>query len=160
MSMFIALMVLILSTALFFFYLQNTCQRILRHVFDREYFRAVVNANRLEFASIRRALQDLKLLPDYSKLRTPLKCDFEVLTYLLKNAANLNQRYSREERLLMLYFRFEFFSLRMRHRLRWRERQALLNLTEILQYFANVVGQRVDSVRFDNQPPDEFLMKL
>jgi hypothetical protein len=158
--MFIAALILIVSTALFFFYLQATCQSILRRKFEQEYFRAIVNANRLEFPSVYQALQDADAPVEYSHLRTTLKCDFLALTFLLKNAANVDQQYSQEERLLMLYFRVVFLSLVTRHWLRLREKPALLKLTAILQYFANVVGQRVDSVRFDNLTASEFLLKL
>ena len=58
--MVLAALILILSTAFFFFYLQITCQRILRRQFDREYFLAIVNANRLEFSAVRRTLEDRK----------------------------------------------------------------------------------------------------
>jgi len=87
-----------------------------------------------------------------------LKCDFLALTYLLKNAVNVDQRYSREERLLMLYFRLVFASLITRHWLRVREKSAILKLTAILQYFANVVGQRVDTVRFANLTASDYLL--
>ena len=53
--MVLAALILILSTAFFFFYLQATCQRILRQQFDREYFQAIVNASGLEFPAVRRA---------------------------------------------------------------------------------------------------------
>ena len=51
--MVLAALILILSTAMFFFYFQVTCQKILRLQFDREYFRPIVNANRLEFLALR-----------------------------------------------------------------------------------------------------------
>jgi len=148
--MFLAALILILSTAFFFFHLQATCQRILRRQFDREYFLAIVKANRLEFPAVRQTLEELNASVDYLRLRTMLKCDFRALTYLLKNAVNLNQRYSRDERLLMLYFRLLLASLITRHWLRVHEAPAILKLTAILQYFANVVGQRVNTVRFAN----------
>ena len=37
------------------------------------------------------------------------------------------------------------------------EKQAILRLTSILQYFANVVGQRVNSVRFGNMTAADYL---
>jgi hypothetical protein len=156
--MFLAALILILSTAFFFFYLQVTCQGILRRQFDREYFLAIVNANRLEFPAVRRRLEEFNAPVDYPRLRMMLKCDFLALTYLLKNAVNVDQRYSREERLLMLYFRLVFASLISRHWLRVREKSAILRLTAILQYFANVVGQRVDTVRFANLTASDYLL--
>ncbi len=151
--MFLAALILILSTAAFFFFLQVTCQRILRRQFEGEYFLAIVNAGGLEFPAVRRTLGDVNAPVDYPRLRMTLKCDFLALTYLLKNAVNVHQRYSGEERLLMFYFRLVFASLITRHWLRVREKSAILKLTAILQYFANVVGQRVSTVRFANWPP-------
>lgn len=148
--MFVSALILVLSTALFFFYLQATCQRILRQQFDREYFLSIVKANRLEFPAVRRTLEDFNAPVDYPRLRTILECDFQALTYLLKHAGNVNQRYSLEERLLMVYFRLVFASLIARHWLRVRENPAILKLTAILQYFANMVGQRVNTVCYAN----------
>jgi len=158
--MFLAALILILSTALFFFYLQAVCQKILGRQFDKEYFQSIVNANRLEFPFVRKALEEFDVAVDYPRLRMMLKCDFLALTYLLKNAANVNQRYSHEERLLILYFRWVFFSLVTRHLLRLREKPAVLKLTAILQYFANVVGQRVNTVRFGNLTASDYLLNL
>jgi hypothetical protein len=158
--MIVAALILILSTALFFFYFQVTCQKILRRQFDREYFQSIVNANRLEFPSLRKSLEEFGAPIDYPRLRMMLKCDFLALTYLLKNAANLNQRYSREERLLILYFRWQFLSLAVRRLLKVGEKKAILRLTSILQYFANVVGQRVDTVKFGNLTVADYLLNL
>jgi len=97
---------------------------------------------------------------DYPRLTLTLKCDFLALTYLLKNAANVNQRYSHEERLLMLYFKVVFISLAVRHWLKLRESSAALKLTTILEYFANVVGERVNMVRFGNLTASDYLLSL
>jgi len=158
--MILAALVLILSLALFFFYIQVTCQRILRRQFDREYFQSIVNANRLEFPSLRKSLEEFGAPVDYPRLRMMLKCDFLALTYLLKNAANVNQRYSNEERLLILYFRWQFLSMAVRRLLRFGEKQAILRLTAVLQYFANVVGERVNAVRFGNLTAADYLLNL
>ena len=158
--MVLAALILILSTAFFFFYWQATCQRILRQQFDREYFLAIVNASGLEFPAVRRTLGEFNAPVDYPRLRMMLKCDYLALTYLLKNAVNVKQRYSGEERLLMFYFRLVFASLITRRWLRVGEKPAILKLTAILQYFANVVGQRVDSVRFANLTAADYVLGL
>ena len=155
-----AALILILSTAMFFFYFQVTCQKFLRRQFDREYFQSIVNANRLEFPSLRKSLEEFGAPLDYPRLRMMLKCDFLALTYLLKNAANVNQRYSNEERLLILYFRWQFLSLAVRRLLKVGEKKAVLKLTSVLQYFANVVGQRVNTVRFGNLTAADYLLNL
>jgi hypothetical protein len=158
--MIIASLILIVSTALFLFYFQATCQRILRRKFEQEYFQSIVNANRLEFPSVRKALEEFDAPVDYSRYRMTLKCDFLALTYLLKNAANAQQRFTREERLLMIYFRAVYFFMVARHGLQLREKSAVIDLTAILQYFANVIGERVNTVRFGNLAASDYLLNL
>jgi hypothetical protein len=158
--MFMAALILILSTGLLFFYLQAVCQKILRRQFTQEFFQSIVNANRLEFPSVRTAIEKLGAPMDYPRVAVTLKCDFLALTYLLKNAANVNQRYTYEERLLIIYFKLVFASLVTRHLLKLRETPAALKLTAILEYFANVVGERVNTVRFGNLTASDYLLNL
>ena len=158
--MVVAVLILIFSTALFFFYWQVTFQRILRRAFDREYFQTMVTANRLEFPALRKAFEEPNAPVDYPRLRMIIKCDFQALTYLLKNAANVSQGYSREERLLIFYFCLVRASLIARHWLRLREKPAVLELAAILQYFANIVGKRINSVRLDNLSAFDYLLSL
>ena len=159
-SMFMAALILIVSTALFLFYLQVTCQRILRRKFDKEYFQSIVTANSLEFPAVCKALEEFDAPVEYARYRTTLKCDFLALAYLLKNAVKVDQRYSREERLLMIYFHVISASLAIRHLLRLREKAAILKLTTILQYFANVVGERVNLIRFGNETAADYLLSI
>lgn len=158
--MLVSVLILVFSTALFIFYIQVVCERILRRHFDREYFQAIVNANRLEFPAVRTAIEEFDAPMDYERVRMTLKCDFLALTYLLKNAANAKQRYSREERLLIIYFRVMLALLTVGHGLKLREQPLVLKLTGILQYFANVVGQRVNLVRFADLAASDYLMTL
>ena len=158
--MIIASLILIVSTGLFLFYFQTTCQRILRRKFEQEYFQSIVNANRLEFPSVRKALEEFDAPVDYSRYRMTLKCDFLALTYLLKHAANAQQRFTREERLLMIYFRVVYFFMVARHALQLREKSTVMDLTAILQYFANVIGERVNTVRFGNLAVSNYLLSL
>jgi len=60
----------------------------------------------------------------------------------------------------MFYFRLVFASLTARHWLRVGEKPAILKLTSILQYFANVVGQRVNTVRFANLTAADYVPAL
>ena len=143
--------------AIFFFYFQVTCQKILRRQFDREYFQSIANVIRLEFPTLRKSLEGFGAPVDYSRLPKMLKSDFLALTYLLKNTANVNQRYSNQERLLILYFRWQLLSLAVRRLLKVGEKKATLRLTSVLQYFANVVGQHVDTERFGNLPAADYL---
>lgn len=158
--MLVATLILIISTALLIFYFQVTCQSILRRKFDQEYSYSIVNANRLEFPAVQKAIGEFDEPVDYARVRMTLRCDFLALTYLLKNAGNLKQRYSREERFLILYFRTALVSLLVRHIFKLKEKDAVLKLTATLEYFANVVGQRVNRVRFGNLAPSDYLLNL
>jgi hypothetical protein len=122
--------------------LQVQCQRILRREFGEEFFLAVVNANRLGFPFVRKALEEFDVPVDYERSRMRLKCDFLALTYLIENACNAQGRFSKEERLLRMYFKAVFFALAIRHKVGLSEKAALLKLTSILEYFANVLGER------------------
>ncbi|MGD0227058.1 MAG: hypothetical protein ABSF71_32425 [Terriglobia bacterium] len=158
--MVVPVLILVFSTALFFFYWQVTFQRILRQAIDEKYFQSVVAANRLEFPVLRKAFEELNVPVDYPRMRKIIKCDFLALTYLLKNAVNVNQHYSGEERLLIFYFRLVLGSLIARHWLRLREKPAVLELAAILQYFANIVGKRMSSVRLGNLTASDYLLSL
>jgi len=158
--MTLAIMILFLSIALLMFYLQQTCQRILRREFGHEFFHSVVNANRLEFPFVRKALEEFNAPVDYERFRMQLKCDFLALTYLLKNAGNAKGRLSKEERFLTWYFRAVVLKLIVAHWLRLGERAAVLKLTSILEYFANVLGERVDTIRFGDMTASDYLMSL
>ena len=155
--MFVAALILIVSIGLLFFYFEVVCRNILRRRVAQEYFHAIVDANRLEFVSVRKSIEDLGAPIDYSPLTVTLRTDFLMLTYLLKNAANIYQRCTYEERLLMFYFRVQFACLVTRHWLRWREHSAVLKLTAVLQHLANVVGERVNAARFGNLTASDFL---
>lgn len=158
--MIVTFMMLVISVALFFFYVQATCQKILARRFDEAYFRSIVEANRLEFPFVRKALEEFDTPVDYPWVCMTLKCDYLALTYLLKNAANTKQRYTREERMLILYFRALFFSLFALHLFKLSEKPAILKLTQVLQHFADVVGQRVNQVRSGELSASDYLLTL
>ena len=143
-------LMLILSMAMLFFYFQATCEKILRRHFDREYFQSIAKAIRLEFPSLRKSLEEFHAPVDYSQLSKTLHCDFLALTYLLQNVANSSQGFSWEERLLVLYFRWQFLSSAVRRLLKVGENKAILRQASVLQYFANVVGQRLNALEFGN----------
>ena len=96
---------------------------------------------------------------DYSRLPKALKCDFLALTHLLKNTTDVKPGYSKEQRFLILYFRVQFHSLAARRFLRVGERKTALRLISVLQYFANVVGQRLSADEFGNLRAD-YLVNL
>lgn len=144
--MILATLCLILPAAMFFYYFQVACQRILRRQFDREYFKTTASAVRLEFPALRKTLVESGIPVDYPRLRVMFTCDFLALTHLLRNTAKPGPRHSGEERLLMFYFRWQFLTLAAGRWLKVGERNTALRLASVLQYFANVLGQRVTCI--------------
>jgi len=155
--MILSSLILALSLAMVCFCFQGACHRILRRRFDQEYCRFIANAIRLEFPCLRDALKGSGVPFDYSRAPEALKCDFLALTHLLKNAADV-RGYSKEQWLLILYFRLQFLSLVVRRLLRASEKRAALRLTSVLQYFANVVGQRVNEAGLGTPAAASYLM--
>jgi len=158
--MFLAALILTLSMAMLFFYLQTICLRILRREFDRDYSLPIVNANRLEFPAVRKAVEEFNAPIDYARFCMMLKCDFLALSYLLRNAANENRRLSLQDRLLIVYFHLTYFALRVRHLLRLNEKLPILRLTSILHFFGNVIGLRVTATRFRDISASDYLLTL
>ncbi len=142
--------ILMVLTGLLCFWFQADCRRILARPFAREYFQPIVTVHRFEFLLIRNNSGDFAQPTEFSRVTAALRCDFLGLTYLLKHTANFNQSYTSEELRLILYFRVLHTLLVIRHWLRWREEPALMNMASILLYFANVIGERVNRIRFEN----------
>jgi len=143
--MVLSWLILALSLATFFFFFQTACEQILHRQFEREYFLSIANVIRLEFPALQAALAEPGAPLDYSRLPKMLKGDFNALIYLLKNTAGASRRCSREERLLMLYFRWQLVLFAARRILKADEKNAALKLASVLHYFANVIGQRVNN---------------
>jgi hypothetical protein len=138
----VSVIVLAISTALFLFYIQTFCEKALKREFSRPYFQDLINAIQLEYPRLRDAFTS-DALYNYSSARLALECDFTTLEYLLKNGDPSHRRLSGRERILILYYRFLFFFLPIRHAFNLREREAVSKLTTILHFFANLVGEKL-----------------
>jgi hypothetical protein len=143
--------ILVFSTALFIFYLQTLCERVLRREFSRAYFQDVLNAIDLEFPRLRQAIT-AGVDVGYPQIRLALKSDYLTLNYLLKNGNPKQRHFSWQERLLISYFRVLFLVLPVRYTFHFRERQGVMKLTVILHHFANLVGERVISATAPGMP--------
>lgn len=156
----LSITILVISAALLLFYLQAACEKILRKPFEEPLPDPIVDANRLEFPFIRRALEEYEAPIDYARFRVQLKCDYLALIYLLRNAANQRRRLSGDERTLAVYFRALSGLLAIWHLMGLSERPLLLKMTAVLEYFANVLGERIKRVRFGHLTASEYLMSL
>jgi hypothetical protein len=158
MFMFVLILIGFAGTGGLLFHLQALCQKLMGRRLTRKFYEPIVTAHQLEFPLVRKAVENFGSSGECSRLTVTLKCDFLAVTYLLRNASNFDQRVTYEDRLLMLYFKVLFVSLITRHRLGLRKNSTVLKLTTILQYFADVVGERVSTVRFEPVTAADFLL--
>ena len=126
--------ILLTSSALALFYLQATCEATLRREFDSSRLCGLVNAYRLEFSSVRSELQTIGISIDYGTICEALKCDYLVVTYLLRNSGRSSSPW--RERLLMLYFRAALLLLSTQTVLKFNGKWAVFKLLDILNYLA------------------------
>lgn len=143
---FVSIFVLLSSVALLLLWAKSLTRSILGTPFQQDYSREVAEANRLEFLNVRQALrEEPEQGGDFADALSSLERDYEALSYLLRNAATLQVgRYTRAERLLILDFQLLRVWARVSRFLglqAWRS--SLLRMTTILEYFGNVVGQRL-----------------
>lgn len=151
--MVMSFLILVFSGALFFFYIQALCERVLRREFSHPYLQDIIEAVRLEYPELRVAAAS-NVSVDYKRALLAFKCDFLALSYLLKNADPARRRLQRREKILILYFRFLLFSLPIRHAFRLKEKDALLRLAAVLQYFANSAGEKLSVDTLGHALPD------
>jgi hypothetical protein len=144
--------ILVFSTALFIFYIQTLCESVLRREFSRAYFQDVLNAIDLEFPRLRQAIE-ANYAVSQAQIQLALKSDYVTLTYLIKKGNPKQRHFSWQERLLISYFRVLLLVLPARHAFHFREREAVIKLTTILQHFANLVGERVFSAEAPGMAP-------
>lgn len=143
---FISVSILVVSGIGLLFWLRMACRSILQERFERDYSAGVAEANQLEYLAIRRALREYAdEIADYGELLTALERDYEALTYLLRNAATVHLgRYTHTERLLILDFQLLRVWVRVKRLVGWQSwRSGLIEMATVLEYFGNVVGQRL-----------------
>lgn len=143
---FVSVFILLMSGAMLVFWLRSASQSVLRQRFEQDFSSEVAEANQLEFLTIRKALASAPQdIGDHRSVLTALERDYQALSYLLRNAATVHVgRYSRSERLLIIDFRLLSLWVRISRGLGFQGwRSGLLEMTTILQFFGNVVGQRL-----------------
>jgi hypothetical protein len=142
----VSIFILLFSVIFLGMWLRAACQSILRQRFEEDYAPGVADSMQLEFLAIREALEGApEEIADYGGVLNTLERDYEALTYLLRNAATVTVgRYSRSERLLILDFQLLRFWVRFKRLAGFESwRSGLVEMTRILEYFSNVMGQRL-----------------
>lgn len=142
-KMAMAGVVLITSVALFMFYLQTLCEKVLKQEFAHSYSAFLVHTASLEFLEMRRKLVAAEGAIDYTRVATALECDYRVELNLLQQFNSKGLHHKVANLLLRCYFRLLSFSVSPSRALGFTGKAALLKLTDILQYFSNTVGQQM-----------------
>ena len=137
-----SILVLIASSALSFYYLHVLCVKVLRREFSQPYHQDIIQATQLEYPRLRETAVSNSPL-EYADAYLGLQCDFMTLEYLLKNVRPGQNLLSGPEKILLFYFRFLLLSLPICHVLKLGEIEAILKLATILQFFANLVGEKL-----------------
>lgn len=142
---FVSVFILASSGVLLFLWLRCACRSILRKRFEQDASAEVVDASQMEFLEVRKTLADSPNEADRNVLLEALERDYQALTYLLrKTATGRKRREPGSERLLMLDFQLLRFWVRLKGLLTAKTWvSSLSEMTTILEYFANVLGQRL-----------------
>ena len=137
--MIASILILVFSLILFAYWFRYTCLLVLQTQTSKDYVKQVVEANRLSFVSVRKAL-DEGTHADLDPLHRALESDYRVITFLLDHAANLNAG-SIEQRLLLLDYKVMQVWYRLtRNASAAQAQRALAEMSGILGYFANSMG--------------------
>jgi len=145
-----ALNILILagSSVLLVFWLHAACQALLDRQAETPLLVELAEVNELNYLTVRRALQaNPKMAGEPTAYLAAVERDYEALTYLLRNAATLRVgHFTARERLLLMDFQLLRVWVRF-HKFvglsGWQGR--VLEMTHILDYFANTVSQRLEA---------------
>jgi hypothetical protein len=130
------------SALLFAYWFRYTCLLILSAKTARDYTVDVVAANQLGFLEVQTQLRQGALQLD--PLHAALARDYDVVTYLLKHAAqSSNEESPLEARILEMNYRLmgAWYQVSRRFSTTFA-RQALEEMSLIIGHFANVMGER------------------
>ncbi len=138
--MIASILILIFSLILFLYWFRYTCLLVLQTETSEKNVRQVVSANQLNFVTVQKTLnQGGEVALD--SLHLALENDYRVLTFLLDHAASLRAG-SVEDRMLLLDYKLMQVWYRLRRGSNSPQaRQALEEMSRILGYFANSMGQ-------------------
>lgn len=142
--MIASILITLFSIVLFVYWFRYTCLLILQTKSTEDYAVRVATSNRLSFLEVQeqlRASQPVSL----DALQQSLEKDYRILTYLFQHASGLGAQ-SVEQRILML----DYCIMRLLYRVTRslaapQARKSLQEMSNILNYFANTMGQRTAS---------------
>jgi len=130
------------SALLFGYWFRYTCLLILSTKTARDYTGEVASANELDVLNIQAALRGASSA-DLERLHQSLERDYEVLSFLFRNAAGARGDRHLEDRMLSLYYQVmqSCYSATRGFSEKWA-RTALEEMSLVVAHFANAVGER------------------
>jgi hypothetical protein len=139
--------IFIASALLFAYWFRYTCLLILSTRTARDYSRAVVEANDLSFPAVRNQLDETSdRVEAMDQVRASLDRDYQLLTYLLEHSDCRPEGQGFEEWMLRLNYRIMSVAYRGARRLSGSAaRRVLLEMTSVINYFANAMGERMQA---------------
>lgn len=144
--MIASILIIVVSGALLAYWFRYTCVLILRTHTARDRAGEVATANGLRFHRIQGQLVREAPFADLPALQKALEGDYRLLTYLAKHTAGLEVGgLTMEQRMLML----DFKAMRLVCAFcRWagidQARAALEEMSSVLNYLANAMGERIE----------------
>lgn len=141
--MITSILIMAVSMAAFAYWFRYTCILILSTRTSRDYSAEVAAANRLSFAGVRNLLESPQAV-DLDAMRESLERDFRVVNSLIERAGKVQVGdVALEETLLRLDFWLMRLSYAVARRFsEARSRAALLEMSQIVEHFANAFGER------------------
>lgn len=144
-DMVVSIVIIAVSLTLFVYWFRYTCLLILSAKTSRDYAPQVATANQLRFLETRDRLMQSQAGESLDTLHEDLQRDYTLLTYLMRYAAGRSQSmHALENRILMIDYKVMrlWYGL-VRHLSGERARSALLEMTSIVHYLANAMGERL-----------------
>ena len=138
--MLASILIIIASTVLFVYWFRYTCLLVLAQKSSTEFTLKVASTIRLSFPQVEAALQAAPRTAALDRLHQGLENDFRILTVLLSQATGSD---SIEHRILAIDYKVMqvWYKLTRTHGNLFLARQALSEMTSILGFFAEELGQ-------------------
>jgi hypothetical protein len=139
--MLASILIIVVSLVLFVYWFRYTCLLLLHGDTTLERAGIVARANRLSFLEVRAALEQEPAGAALEPLYHSLERDYCILLYLLEHSAGLDLP-ALERRLLVLDYRLmQLWYKVVRGSSVARANQALLEMSDVLSYFSQKMGE-------------------
>ena len=155
--MITALALAVIGISGFAVFVHFACRRMLRREFEHDYYLSVVHARDLEFADVRRVLEDFTAPLNFSRLRDMLSRDFHKVLDLVDIVPTPAEGHWTEVWLPVANFQMVRLGVSLFSLVGLPEKPGLLKLAAMLRYLANLAGQRVHGVQITNPAFAELL---